>query len=210
MIAAFGYNCLVYFICGKLAGSRAVSCPMTPVDRMIPLVEWTILIYFGCYLFWIANYIMIYRESREHAYRFFISDLISRTVCMICFLLIPFRMTRPEIEGNGLFSNLMRFLYQVDEPVNLFPSIHCLVSWNCWLGIRGSRKVPIWYQRLSILMAVSVFLSTLTTKQHVLLDVAGGFLLSEISWRIAMKTEWWHYVEKCFDKIADSIFGERG
>ena len=31
----------------------------------------------------------------------------------------------------------MRFLYQVDAADNLFPSIHCLTSWFCYIGIRG-------------------------------------------------------------------------
>lgn len=206
LILAFAYNCAVYWVCGVLSGGRTIPCVLTPVDRAVPLLDWTVWIYLGCYVFWIVNYVMIYRESREKAYRFFISDFISRTVCMIFFLAMPWTLERPEVTGTGLSSDLLRFVYRIDRPVNLFPSIHCLVSWNCYIGIRGSRQVPVWYQRLSILFAVAVFVSTLTTKQHVLIDVIGGAALSELSWFAAKKTGWWHYVERGFDKAAEWIF----
>lgn len=206
LVAAFGYNCLVYFCTGALAKSRTLHRLDTVLDQKIPLVDWTILIYLGCYVFWMINYTLIYRESRERAYRFFIGDFLSRTVCLIFFLIYPTTLTRPEITGSGMCCDLLRLLYWIDAPVNLFPSIHCLVSWNCYLGLKGSKTVPDWYRRVSAVLAFSVFVSTLTTKQHVIIDVAGGVLLSEITCRLAMKTEWWHYVERGFDKAGNRIF----
>lgn len=40
----------------------------------------------------------------------------------------------------------MRFVYAVDAADNLFPSIHCLVSWFCYIGLRGRRDIPVWYR----------------------------------------------------------------
>ena len=74
----------------------------------------------------------------------------------------------------------MIWLYSIDAADNLFPSIHCLVSWFCFLGIRGRQEIPKWYQYLSCVIAVCVFLSTLMTKQHVVWDVAGGVILAQI------------------------------
>ena len=73
-------------------------------------------------------------------------------------------------------------LYQVDRASNLFPSIHCLVSWLCFVGVRGKKHIPKWYQVCSCVMAIAVFVSTLTTKQHVVIDVLGGVILAEVSY----------------------------
>lgn len=76
----------------------------------------------------------------------------------------------------------MRLLYQVDAADNLFPSIHCLASWLSFIAVRKNEKIPKWYRAASFLMAASVCVSTLTTKQHVLIDVAAGVGLGEFSY----------------------------
>ena len=66
------------------------------------------------------------------------------------------------------------------SPTNLFPSIHCLVSWFCAIGLRGTR-VSTWYKVFSYAFAIAVCISTQLTKQHYIVDVFGGILLAEIS-----------------------------
>lgn len=160
----------------------------TCLDDRIPLVPWTIIIYFGCYIFWIVNYIIGVRQGRERAYRFLSADFLAKCVCCLFFLLLPTTNIRPEIDGEGFWNAAMRFLYWVDAADNLFPSIHCLTSWMCYLGVRGQKRIPLWYRVLSCLMAVAVFCSTLTTKQHVIVDVAAGMLLAEACWWTAGHT----------------------
>ena len=76
------------------------------------------------------------------------------------FVLFPTTNTRPEIVADGFWNQAMIWLYSIDAADNLFPSIHCLVSWFCFLGIRGRQEIPKWYQYLSCVIAVCVFLST--------------------------------------------------
>ena len=61
-------------------------------------------------------------------------------------------------------------------------------SWFCYIGIRGKKEIPKGYRIFSCLMAVAVFISTLTTKQHVLYDVVSGMLLAELSYALTVKT----------------------
>ena len=84
-----------------------------------------------------------------------------------------------------VWDTFMRFLYWIDAPDNLFPSLHCMIAWLCWVGIRGNRRVPLPWRIAALLMAVAVCLSTLTIRQHVLMDVVGGILLSELSYWLA-------------------------
>lgn len=158
------------------------------LDDKIPFVPWTVAIYFGCYVFWIVNYIIGCRQDREEAFRFLSADLLSKLVCLICFLFLPTTNVRPAVEGNSIWDELMRILYQIDAADNLFPSIHCSTSWFCFLAVRKNDKIPKWYALASLLMALSVCVSTLTTKQHVLMDVIGGVALAEGSYWFAPKS----------------------
>ena len=94
-------------------------------------------------------------------------------------------MIRPEVTETGLWDHAIRFLYQVDKPYNLFPSIHCSVSWLCWLSVRKDTAVPKWYRCFALIAAIAVCVSTLTTRQHVVLDIFGGILTAEICWATA-------------------------
>jgi membrane-associated phospholipid phosphatase len=111
------------------------------------------------------------------------------------------------VTGNSIWDMAMRFLYQVDSADNLFPSIHCLTSWMCYIGIRGRKNVPLGYRIFSCLMAVAVFLSTLTTKQHVLVDVAGGVLLAEICYWITGHTSLGEKYGNFFERLTKRILG---
>ena len=100
----------------------------------------------------------------------------------------------------------MLLVYRIDAADNLFPSIHCLVSWFCYIGIRGRKEIPMWYRGASCVMAVLVCVSTLTTKQHVIIDVAGGVLLAEACYWIAKKPVLFRNYEKVLDFINAKIF----
>lgn len=182
LLSAVVWNQAVYYGAGRLARGAYHHDWTLPLDRAIPFVPWTVSVYFLCYLFWAVNYVLSARQKKLLAYRFFCADFLSKGVCLVCFLLLPTTNVRPALEGSGLWENLMRFLYQVDAPVNLFPSIHCLVSWLCWIGVRGREDIPQWHRHFSFWTATAVCLSTLTTKQHVVVDVVGGIALAETSW----------------------------
>lgn len=186
LIICFGFNTVVYSGTMILCKDRYHYDFTTPFDRMVPVSSWWMYIYFGCYLFWIINYIMvghINREDRIAFYRFVTTDLMSRIVCAFFYIFLPTTNVRPEVVGTHLSDRLLAFLYQIDQPANLFPSIHCLVSWLCFIGIRKSDKVPLWYKIFSCVFAVLVMASTQFTKQHYIVDVISALILAEgLNW----------------------------
>ncbi len=159
-----------------------------PFDAVIPFLPWTISIYLGCFLFWFFLYRLAARLPRQTADRFFCANFLGKAISFIVFTAFPTTITRPDLQGMyepDIWQSAIRFLYWIDAPDNLFPSLHCMISWLCWVGIRGNKQVPVMWRLAALLMAVAVCLSTLTTRQHVLLDVAGGILLSEICYWVA-------------------------
>lgn len=179
LILAIFINTAVYEGGRMIAGKWYHYNMENSLDRMIPFWPPAVSVYLGCYLFWVVNYILIARQEKEDVCRFFWSDFLSRIICLFSFLLIPTTNVRPSVSPDGFWNQAMRWLYCADAADNLFPSIHCLVSWFCYIGIRERRDIPWWYKMFSLVMAVMVCGSTLLTKQHVIVDVAGGVLLAE-------------------------------
>lgn len=202
-------NMTVY--CGSrlIAGDWVHHNIESALDRQIPFWPPSIIIYIAAYLFWTVNYILISRRSKEEVCQFFSADFLSRMICLTCFLLFPTTNTRPVVEPAGFFNWLMIFLYSVDAADNLFPSIHCLVSWLCYIGIRGKKDIPVWYRGFSCVSALLVCVSTLTTKQHVIADVIGGVLLAEVCFRLGKKPFMYRSYEKFLKRANRKIFRQK-
>lgn len=208
LVMAVIVNFAVYFGTRIIAGDWRHYNIESSLDQKIPLWAPSVLIYFGCYLFWIANYIIIARQDKQLVCRFFSADFISRIVCMVIYLAYPTTNTRPEIPPEGFWNQIMIFLYNTDAADNLFPSIHCLVSWFCYIGLRGRKNIPLWYRAGSCAMAVLVCISTLTTKQHVIIDVIGGVALAEICFYIGKMPAIRGVYENLLDKFNRKFFGK--
>lgn len=209
VIFCFVFNSLIYTGLQILMKKARHFDLTTSLDKAIPFEPMWAFVYLGCFLFWAVNYIMITRQGREGWFRFATSDYLSRIICGIFFILLPTTNIRPEVTGSSFPELLIQFVYWIDAPTNLFPSIHCLVSWLCFVGIRGRSYVPKWYQAFSALFAIAVFASTLFTKQHFIVDVAAGIVIAEVCFFIGQHTEYYRKIEQIFDGVNRKVFGEK-
>ena len=159
----------------------------SPIDNLIPIIPATIIIYLGCYVYWLINYVLGAGQEDDEAYKFLSADLFAKLICMVIFIAFPTTNTRPVLEDNGFFTEALKMLYQIDAADNLFPSIHCLTSWFCLIAVRKNPNVKSVYKIISVIITVAICVSTLTTKQQVIVDVAGGIALAEFSYLIVDK-----------------------
>lgn len=160
------------------------SLPVLFEDK-IPFIPWTVIFYWGCAITWIINYYLGVRDGKENNYRFIKAHYIGEIIAFIIFVAFPTTMVRPEITQNDLFSNIVKIQYFLDEPNNLLPSIHCYASWLSFIVVAKNKHIPMWYKWISFISAILVFISVLTIKQHLFVDIIAGILLAEISYLIA-------------------------
>lgn len=146
LIFAFSFNMLVYVGSRMIAGNWHHYNIESSFDAKIPFWPPSAVIYLGCYLFWAANYIIISRQEKKEICQFFSADFISRVICFVFYILFPTTNIRPHVNSDGFWNQIMIFLYSVDAADNLFPSIHCLVSWFCYIALRGKKEYPFWYK----------------------------------------------------------------
>lgn len=187
-------NCIVYWGARALTNGRTHYDMSLSLDSKIPFVPQMIIIYLGCYLFWAACYIAVCNQDKKKVCRFAAAEVLGKLVCFIIFLVLPTTMTRAQITDSGFWNSAVAFLYKMDEPNMLFPSIHCYVSWMCYLGVKHMTAAKKWVVNGVLSGALLVCLSTLLVKQHVIVDCLAGVLLAEICfWAV-------EFGGKCFAK----------
>ncbi len=171
-------------------GSAGMHDMTTAFDAATPFLPVWVYVYVATFAFWTYQNITVAHESPEAANRLFAADLPAHLICFLFFVLLPTANVRPEVVGSGFTAWLMRFIYWIDTPTNLFPSIHCYVA---WLGTRLmfdcktlKHKTPICIA--CVIGSLLVFLSTLFTKQHVVWDVLAGVAVAELGYCISKYT----------------------
>lgn len=206
LISCWIWNMFMYYGSRMVNGGLKHYDMTTAFDLATPVIPETIIIYFGCFGTWVIYYILCGRVDEKYTAKFVTFDILSRTICGIFFVLLPTCNIRPEIVGNGFFEKALLHLYATDAADNLFPSIHCLVSWNCFIGIRGLSVYKKRYKVLACVIAILVFLSTLYTKQHVVADVYSAVIVSELAWFVVNHTNFYLKVWKFFHALSNRVF----
>lgn len=172
----------------------------TALDLSIPFLPWTISIYVGAFFYWAVSILILIQSSRDHVFRFFTAHMISSIIALVIFVAFPTTNTRPDFEVNDIFTWGMHLIYTVDTPENLLPSLHCLDSWLLFLALKDEEKVPGWFKVFACVFSLMIFASTLTTKQHVLVDVVSGWFFAELCYRVLAKGKAIAIYRKLFER----------
>lgn len=105
------------------------------------------------------------------------------TICFIVYMVFPNGQNlRPEITGQDFFSNLIRTIYTGDTPTNSAPSIHVINSIAVHLGLANCEKLKdrLHVKAASFTLMLLIIMSTVFIKQHSILDVVYGVLVSMV------------------------------
>lgn len=173
-----------YVLIGDATRGRATAYPELAWDRAIPLQPAWVFVYGAFYLFLIVLPVLAIRDP-EHVRRTVFAYLAIWSAAYACFIAFPSEARRPEIVSGPSFAAAgLRFLYESDTPRNCFPSLHVAHSFVGALALwRLHRGVGI----AAVACASLVGISTLFTKQHYLLDVAGGVLLAFAAYAVFLR-----------------------
>ncbi len=200
-IAALAFGTLSFGFAKLLCFWRPHGNMTLPWDALVPFLPWTVVIYLASFIYWYLIFVLSARQEREKADRFFCAHVLTVLISFLFFVLMPTTLERPTVTGGGLWNWLMRLVYWIDTPENLFPSLHCSVGWLCWVGVRGRKDLPLWLKLLALILSLLVCLSTLTTRQHVMVDVVSGVALAELDYLLASIPR----VRAQFTRIADGL-----
>ncbi|MDD3223275.1 MAG: phosphatase PAP2 family protein [Clostridium sp.] len=180
LILNLTYAVLDYFTSSKLT-------LITSIDRSIPFVRQFVIPYVMWYPMVPLVFIYICVKDKENYCRMIISFAFSLITCYIIFFFFQTTVPRPAVTGNDVYSNLVKLIYSIDNPYNCFPSIHVMI---CALMIEGIWKTRNKSNVVAVIVTfigISVMLSTVFIKQHVVLDGVSGIMVASIVYFLANK-----------------------
>jgi membrane-associated phospholipid phosphatase len=165
----------LYLTVLKWRGGAPVFVTHTAWDELVPFRPEWVWVYLVPYL---IGPVVIGLLSRETFRWFVYRGLALVGVTLLVFIVVPTQVgPRPAAQGLDGFTGWMYHqMVEIDEPpANAAPSLH--VSLTCLLALALLRDFPRWWA-LSLSGVGLVWLSTLMTRQHHLIDVASGALLA--------------------------------
>jgi membrane-associated phospholipid phosphatase len=171
-----------YFYINSFSVGRTERGFDTFLDSALPSIPATVLIYISIFMMIFMPYVFI--KSKEHFKAVAKSYIVGMFIGYLTFLLLPVKVIRPLITEMDIFSKMLNLLYTHDFPYNSFPSLHVGLSLLSGLIIYNENEK---WGKWMILWAMLISLSTLTTKQHTLIDVAGGIAVSMVSYWAYLK-----------------------
>ncbi len=201
MIVTWIWQAIAFYLPKVLMNGKTHHDLSVAADALIPFAPISVIVYLAAFVTWPVCYLYCAAQEKERAYRFLCAEFLAKLICFLCFLLLPTAIVRPEVTDTTLCEMLVRFVYWFDSPTNLFPSIHCLMSWLIYLGVRDTPNAPRGAKTGLLAFALAVCVSTLTMKQHFIVDVFAGVAVAELCYRLAQTQS----VMRVYAKAADRI-----
>lgn len=162
------------------------------LDDYIPFCEYFIVPYllWFAYIAAVIFYFSFINENKKEYWQLVLTLGTGMTLFIIISLIYPNGQDlRPVLTGDSIFIKLVRHLYAIDTPTNIFPSIHVFNSAACCIAVFHHdkfRKHKGLLAGTAVLTAL-IILATVFLKQHTILDVIAAFALNLICYQLLYK-----------------------
>lgn len=176
---------LVFFVIERIpAQYHIIRCPL---DQLIPFNQYMILPY--CLWFpWFPGWLLWFLiKDRDEFIRLALVMFTGMSVSLLIYLFWPNGIDlREEITGADFCSQLVRLTRILDTPYGVCPSIHVSTITAIALSVHGSRLREQGSPMRLLVYAVTLLISwsTMAIKQHSIVDVTAGALLSLVLYLI--------------------------
>lgn len=188
------YQSLLYLI-SKLTPIKTTILTST-IDSRIPFIPFFIYFYILWYIMLFIVPYLLYKSDKEIFKKYFVSTFISITIAGLIYIFFPTSIVRASINGSGITNFIVKFIYLIDTPVmNCFPSMHCIISFLFIFSVIGCRNLSNKYKWVISILSCLIVISTLLVKQHVVVDVISGFIISSFVYFIVCKTKIWTFLK---------------
>lgn len=173
---------ILYFISKLLQGD--LNLVGNVIDTKIPFLP----VFFIPYCIWYLMIFIIpyylYCKDKDKFIKYTMAYILCSMIGNIVFISYPSTVARPTVTGTDIFSLIAKFIYWIDTPTNCFPSLHCAISMLFILYICESKNTNIITKISVCIISILIMLSTLFTKQHVVVDFISGDILALIVYLI--------------------------
>lgn len=181
---------VAYFLANQFPRGAPRELTMTLLDHAVPFLPWTVFIYLSAYVMIIGTFLTCRR--RTTADRYVVGQLVLIGVSTLTHWAMPVAFPRGHFPVPADLASApayaMELLRSFDAPTSCMPSLH--VSTVVLAALLIQRDRPRAFPWL-LAWAGLIALSTMTTKQHYLLDVVAGLVLAMVVAVAASRVSSW-------------------
>ena len=152
-----------------------------PLDDLIPFCEWFLIPYASWFILLPGAPVYFLLTSKQDFLKITFIMFTGMTFCLFMYLLFPNGLElRPEITGDNLLCRIAQLLYTIDTPTNVCPSIHVSSSIAAAIVVWRSERLKKrhCFRLLFTVWVTLICLSTLFVRQHSVIDLLCGILVS--------------------------------
>lgn len=172
-----------YVACRQQPFFPARELALSAIDRAVPFVPETIWVY-GT-VSYTTLFALFWIRDRAALRRLVLTLIVAAAICWLGFALYPVAFPRhlyPLPAAVTASTARLAELRLSDYPDNCLPSLHVALATALALTLAEKRE-PRWLRVIAPLWAVAIGVSTLTVKQHYLIDVWTGALVGLVAHR---------------------------
>lgn len=183
---------LLFFLLGQYDVDRYLI--ESRLDAYIPFCEWFVIPYYIWYVYLFGGIVAFLFVSRKDFLRMAICTIGGMAICIAVCVVFPtaiaFRPT--DFDRSNPLIWLVEFTYSMDQPWNVFPSMHCFGAIGITIAVWKSEVIGkfAWAKVSSGILCVLICLSTLFIKQHSVLDLFSAIVLAAVLYPIAYCVRW--------------------
>lgn len=161
---------------------RPVHDVALPIDQKIPFVSQTVYIY-GLWYPLIAVFPILLYFASPHMYSQYIASiLIDIGISLLVYAVYPTSFKRPQPKTEKPSDKIIGWLYTKGnyKGKNCMPSMHCSMCFIVIVFALCCGDMLVWIRILTCLLAIMIVISTVLTKQHVMVDMVAAVPLAAV------------------------------
>ena len=163
-----------------------------PLDSLIPFHEWFVIPYVFWYIYMAGSVAYTFFRDKAAFRQMMHFYMIVFGVSTVVFFLYPTCQNfRPAVfPRDNILTRTMGLLYSMDTNTNVCPSLHVSGAIGAALGFVATKRFSTrGWKIINTLLAGSICLSTVFVKQHSVIDVFWGLVLSYAAWKLAFRRQ---------------------
>ncbi|WP_375772521.1 phosphatase PAP2 family protein [Archangium gephyra] len=182
-VAAAVAHALLYGAPNRIHLAEPVELPMTWVDRAVPFLPLTLWIYLSAYLLVFIAFALCRRPGSSARFIFAFFTVVG--LATLVHWMWPTVYPRAEFpvppDASPFMHWMMARFRELDSPASCLPSLHVAAAFLSAFAVLGERDR---HAPALLVWAALIWASTLTTKQHYMVDGLAGLLLAVGVWAL--------------------------
>lgn len=191
----FVFYLLGFFLIEHVLHPHHYHILTTPLDYQIPFCEWMIFFYFAWFPYMAFTYLFTYLFDKKSYLKLITFTFSGMTIFLLVSAIYPNALDiRPaHLANRNIACYLTNFIYFMDTPTNVLPSIHVYNSLGFALALGHSHLVGKKKKIFSYILCLMICICVFFVKQHGIIDVLLAILMAIVFYIIVYRKDFYFF-----------------